>query len=128
MTGLVSSRHASSVIAEAKAEVWQAICSSLSPKSNSKFVYFLLRSVAGSFCSSSSSSPNIPNCSSTRESASVFVDFLRSCFSVSQTKATSPRSAESRALRSLISLFAHPSPSLNFSKLPRTSVRPLPLV
>ena len=33
----------------AKAEAWQATCSSLSPKSNPKFVYYLLRSAAGSF-------------------------------------------------------------------------------
>ena len=39
-----ASRHASSVIAKAKAEAWQATCSSFSPKS----VYFLLCSVAGS--------------------------------------------------------------------------------
>ena len=57
-------------------------CSSLSPKSNPKSVYFLLRSVAGSF----SSSPNFLNCSSPRESASVFADYLRCHFSLSQPK------------------------------------------
>ena len=36
--------------------------------------------------SSSSSSPNFPNCSSKRESASVFAAYLRSHFSVSQPK------------------------------------------
>ena len=49
-----SSRHASSVIAKAKAEVWQATCFSLLPKSNPKSIYSL-RSVAGSFSS-------FPNC------------------------------------------------------------------
>ena len=56
---------ASSVIA--KAEAWQATCSSLSPKS----VYFLFRCVTG-FSSSSSSSPNFPNGSSPRKSALVY--------------------------------------------------------
>ena len=54
-----ASRRASSVIAKAKAEGWQATCSSLSPKSNPKSVYSLLRSVSGS-SSSPSSSPNFP--------------------------------------------------------------------
>ena len=47
------SRRASSIIAKAKAEAWQATCSSLSPKS----VYFVFRSVAGS----SSSFSFLPN-------------------------------------------------------------------
>ena len=51
-----ASRHASSVIAKAKA--WQATCFSLSPKSNPKSVHSLLCSVAGS----SHSSPNFPHC------------------------------------------------------------------
>ena len=80
-----ASRRASSVIAKAKAEAWQATCSSLSPKSNPKTVYSVLRSIAGS-PSSSSSSPNFPNCSSPRESASVFAAYLRFHFSVSQQK------------------------------------------
>ena len=57
-----ASRRASSVIAKAKAEAWQTTCSSLSPRSNPKSVHSLLRSIAGS-PSSSSSSPNFPNCS-----------------------------------------------------------------
>ena len=80
-----ASRRAPSVIAKAKAEAWQTTCSSLSPKSNPKTVYSLLRSIAGSF-SSSFSSPNFPNCSSPRESASVYAAYLRSHFSVSQPK------------------------------------------
>ena len=86
---IFASRRASSVIAKAKAEAWQTTCSSLSPKSNPKSVYSLLRSIAGS-PSSSSSSPNFPNCFSPRESASVYAAYLRSHFSVSQPKA--PRS------------------------------------
>ena len=78
------SRRASSVIA--KAEACQTTCSSFSPKSNSKSVHSFLRYIAGS-PSSSSSSPNFPNCSSPRESASVYVAYLRSHFSVSQPKA-----------------------------------------
>ena len=78
-------RRASSVTAKAKAEEWQTTCSSLSPKSNSKTVYSVLYSVAGS-SSSSSSSPNFPSCSSPRESASVYAAYLRSNFSVYQPK------------------------------------------
>ena len=66
-----ASRCASSVIAKAKAEAWQTTCSSFSPKYNPKSVHSLLHSVAG-FSFSSSSSPNFPNCSSPRESASVY--------------------------------------------------------
>ena len=85
-----ASRRASSVIAKAKTEAWQTTCSSLSPKSNPKSVHFLLRFIAGS-PSSSSSSPNFPNCSSSRESASVYAAYLRSHFSVSQSKALRSR-------------------------------------
>ena len=81
-----ASRRASSVIAKATAEALQTTCSSLSPRSNPKSVHSLLRSIAGS-PSSSSSSPNFPNCSSPRESASVYAAYLGSHFSVSQPKA-----------------------------------------
>ena len=57
----------------------------VSPKSDSKSVYFLLRYVA-SFFSSSSSSSKFPHCFSPKESASVFADYLRSHFFVSQPK------------------------------------------
>ena len=59
-------------------------------KSNPKFVHSLLCSIAGS-PSSSSSSPNFPNCSSPRESASVYAAYLRSHFSVFQPKALRSR-------------------------------------
>ena len=85
-----ASRRASSVIAKAKAEEWQTTCTSLSPRSNPKSVHSLLRSIAGS-PSSSSSSPNFPNCSSPRESASAYAAYLRSHFSVSQPKALRSR-------------------------------------
>ena len=85
-----ASRRASSVITKAKTESWQTTCSSLSPRSNPKSVHSLLRSIAGS-PSSSSSSPNFPNCPSPRESASVYAAYLRSHFSVSQLKALSSR-------------------------------------
>ena len=81
LTFLPRSRHFSSVIIKTKAESWQAICSSFSPKYDLKFVYFPLRLVAGS------SSPNFLNSSSSRNSVLVFVDYLRSHFSVSQSKA-----------------------------------------
>ena len=86
------SRRASSVIAKAKAEAWQTTCSFLS-KSNPKTVNSLLRSVVGSPFSSSSS-PNFPNCSSPRESVSVYAAYLRSRFSVSQPKALRSRARE----------------------------------
>ena len=128
-----ASRRASSVIAKAKAEAWQTTSSSLSPRSNPKSVHFLLRSMAGSSFSSSSS-PNFPN-SSSRESASVCAAYLRSHFSVSQPKlcaveseATSLSSAEPRARRSLTRSFALLSHLLNFMRLPPTSPRPPPLV
>ena len=89
-TYISASRRASSVIAKAKAEAWQTTCSSLSPKSNPKSVHSLLRSIAGS-PSSSSSSPDFPNCSSPRESASVCAAYLRSHFSVSQPNALRSR-------------------------------------
>ena len=79
-----------SVIAKAESEAWQTSCSSLSPKSNPKSVYSLLRYIAGS-PSSSSSSPNFPNCFSPRGSASVYAAYLRSHFSVSQPKALRSR-------------------------------------
>ena len=77
-----ASRRASSVIA--KAEAWQTTCSSLSPRSNPKSVHSLPRSIAGSPSSS-------PNCSSPRESASVYAAYRRSHFSVSQPKALRSR-------------------------------------
>ena len=80
-----ASRRVSSVIAEAKAEAWQTTCTSLSPRSYPKSVNSLLRYIAGS-PSSSSSSPNFSNCSSPRESASVYAAYLRSHFSISQPK------------------------------------------
>ena len=80
-----ASRRASSVIAKANAEAGQTTYSSLSPKSNPKSVYSLLRYIAGS-PSSFSSSPNFPNCSSFRKSASFYAGYLRSYFFVSQPK------------------------------------------
>ena len=80
-----ASQRASSVIAKTKAEAWQATCCSLWPNSNLKSVYSLLCWIAGS-SSSSSSSPNFANCSTPRESALVFANYLISHFSVSQPK------------------------------------------
>ena len=80
-----ASQLAFSVIAKAKTEAWQTTCSSLSPRSNPKSVHSLLHSIVGS-PSSSSPSPNFPNCSSPRESASVYAAYLRSHFSVFQPK------------------------------------------
>ena len=117
-----------SVIAKAKAEAWQATCSSLSPKC----VYSLLCSIAGSF-SSFSFSPNVPNCSSPRELASVFADYLRTHLSVSLSKALRSRAKENpselrRATCHKVIIFsALPSPPLNSSRLPQIFSRPLPL-
>ena len=85
-----ASQHELSVIAKAKSEAWQKTCSSLSPKSNPRSVYSLLRSIASS-SSLPSSSPNFPNCLSPRELALVYANYLRSHFSVSQPKALHSR-------------------------------------
>ena len=53
-------------------------------------MHSLVRSIAG-YSSSSSSSPNFPNCSSPRKLASVYAAYLRSHFSVSQPKALRSR-------------------------------------
>ena len=87
---IFTSRRASSVIAKAKAKAWKTTCSSLSPKCNPKSVFSLLRSIAGSPFSSSSS-PNFSNCSSPRESASIYAAYLSFHFSVSQPKALRSR-------------------------------------
>ena len=70
----------------------------------------------------------------TRESASVYTDYLRSCFlspsqksCVAEPQATYPRSDGPRALKSLNPVFAFPFLPLNFSKLSQTSSRPVPL-
>ena len=117
-----ASRRAPSVIAKVKAEAWQTTCFSLSPKSNPKSVHSLLRSIAGSPSSSSS-----PNCSSPRESASVYAAYLRSHFSISQPEATSLSSAEPHALWSLTCSFALLSLPLNFLRLLPTFPHPLPM-
>ena len=83
--------------------------SSLSPKSNPKSVNSIFRSVAGS-SSSSSSSSNFPNCPSPTESASVFADYLRSHFSVSQ-----PKALRSRAIGYLSALCRATSPEESHS-------------
>ena len=54
-------------------------------------MHSLLCSIASSPSSSSSSSPNFPDCSSPRELASVYAAYLRSHFSVSQPKALRSR-------------------------------------
>ena len=102
-------RRTLSVIAKAKAEAWQTTCSSLSPRSNPKFVHSLLRSIAGSPFSSSSS-PSFRNCSSPRESASVYAAYLRSHFSVSQ-----PKTLRSRARGYLSELRRTTSPEESHS-------------
>ena len=84
---ICASRQASSVIIKAKAEAWQATCSYLSPKSNPKSVYSRLRFVAGS----SFFSLDCPNCSFPRKWVSVFIDYVRSHFFVSQSKALRSR-------------------------------------
>ena len=99
------SRRASSVIAKAKAEAWLTTCSSLSPKSVHSFLFY----IAGS--PSSSSSPNFPNCSSPRESASFYATYLRSHLSVSQPKAlhSRPRGYLSELRRATCPVESHSS-------------------
>ena len=113
-----ASRRASSVIANAMAQAWQTTCSSFSSKSNPKTVYSLLRSVAGS-PSSSSSSPNFPNCSFLSESASAYAAYLRSHFSVSHPKAlrSSARGYLSKLRRTTCPEESHLSLSSPFSSI-----------
>ena len=70
-------------------------------------------------------------CSSPRELASVFADYLRSHFSFSQPKASRSRArgylSEPCDLRNLTCLFALSSLPLNFLRLPLISLCPLPL-
>ena len=127
-----ASRCALSVIAKARAEAWQTTCSSLSPRSNPKSVHFLLRSNAGS-PSSSSSSPNFPNCFP-GESALVYADYLRSHFSVSQPKALRSRARGylTKLRQATCPVESHSSLCslsfpLNFLLLPPTFSPPLPL-
>ena len=128
-----ASRRVSSVIAKAKAEAWQMTCSSLSPKSNSKSVHSLLCFIAGS-PSSSSSSPNFPNCSFPRELASVYVAYLKSHFSVFHQKTLHSRArgylselCQATCPVESHSSFCSPFPPLNFLRLPSTLPSPLPL-
>ena len=109
-----ASGRALSVITKAKAEAWQTTCSSLSPKSNTKSVYSLLRFVAGSF----SSSPNFPNFSFLRELASVCAAYLRSHFSVSQPKALRSRARNylSELLRATLRSLIRPSALLSLAE------------
>ena len=125
-----ASRRPSSINAKTKTETWLATCSSLLPKCNHKSVYSLLRFVAGS----SSSSPNFPNCFSSRESASVFANYLRSHFSVSQPKIlhSRARSYLSELRRATCPEVSHSSFASSFSppnflRLLLISPPPLPL-
>ena len=107
----------------------------LSRKSDPKSVYSLIGSVAGSF-SSSSPNPNFPHCTSPRELKSVFGNYLRSHFSVSQPKASlrsRPRGYQSELCRATCpeeshSSFCSPLYPDEFLAAPQTSPRPLPLV
>ena len=102
----------------------------LHPNQVQKTVHSLLCSVAGS----PSSSPNFPNCSSPRQSASVYTAYLRSHFSISQPKALRSRARGylSELCRTTCpeeshSSFCSPFSLLNFLQLPPTLPRPLPL-
>ena len=74
--------------------------------------------------------PNFPNCSSSRESALVFADDLRSHFSVSQPKTLCSRAKGLNAVtcpKESHSSFCSPFPPLNFFRMPLIFPRPLPL-
>ena len=77
---------------------------------------------------------NCPNCSCPQESASVFADYLRSHFPVSEPNALRSRARGylSELCRATCSEESHssfccPFPPLKFLRLPQTSLRPLPL-
>ena len=94
-----------------------------------------LNSIAGSL-SSSASSPHFTNCFSLRESALVFVDYLRSHFSVSQPKALQGKArgylskfcratCHEESLSSFCSLFSPPEFLVTASNLSlSTATRP----
>ena len=100
---------------------------SLSPKSNPKSMFSLLRSVTGS-------SSNFPNSSSSKKSVLDFTDDLRSHFSVYQpkTQRSSARGYRSELCRATYSeefhsLLSSAFSSLNFLWLPPISPYPLSL-
>ena len=74
------SRYTSTVIRKAKAESWQKICSSLSPKTRPSAVFSLLRSIAGS-SNPRSSLPDFPGASSPDDCANLLAQHLKSHFS-----------------------------------------------
>ena len=125
-----ASGHASSVIAKTKAEAWQTTFSFLYLNLilNLCILSFILSLAVSSL---SSFSANFSKCFSPRKSALVFIDYLRSQFSVSRPKALRSRAkdyiSEPRTLKSLIRFFAPPFPSLSFLRLPQTFPHPLPL-
>ena len=126
-----ASRSASLVIANTMHEAWQMTCSSLSPKSNPKAVYSLLRCIAAALSSFISSS-KFPNCSCARESASVYAGCLRSHFSVSQPKSLYSQRLLFWILPSPVPggvhlSFYYPFSPLNFLRLSLTFLFPLPL-
>ena len=99
-----------------------------------ELVYYLLGSVAGS-STTSFSSPNVSNSSSPRQSALVYTDYRRFQIAVSQPKALRNKARGYLSdLRLAVchvesySFFCFPfSSALNFSRLPQTFPRPLPL-
>ena len=80
------SKCTSTVISMAKAESWQKICSSLSPKIRPNEVFFLLRSISGSPSSIPSDLPNFPSCHIPVDSVYQISFHLRSHFSTQTTK------------------------------------------
>ena len=108
---IAASRHASSVVAKAKSRTWQSTCSDLSPRSNPRAVFSLLRSVSGN-SKSSSSSPDFPDSHSPSDTANCYASHLRSHLSV-----PTPKSCRSRArfyMNSLRSAECPPSPHSSF--------------
>jgi len=61
------------------AETWQATCSNLSRRSNSRAVFNLLNTVAGK--KGSSHDPEFPNFQSFKDTANIYASYLRSHFS-----------------------------------------------
>ena len=126
--------YTSSVIAKAKAEAWQATCSSLSPKSNPKSVYSLSFVVSLAFLLHLPPLPNsitVPLPGNRLRSSPITSDptflFLSQRPCVAEPEATFFSSIKPRALKRLICPFASSSLPLNFLRLPPTSPCLLPL-
>ena len=84
-----ASGRASSVISRAKPATWQATCSNLSPRSDSRAVFRLLNAISGK---RNTSQDSFPDCTCPLDTANHFASYLR--LRLSQATPRSSRRAE----------------------------------